>query len=429
MLPAPLAIALLVLGFAVAVVAVRRVAIRRLGLAHPGVAWLVLTGVFFGPGSLVLALGGRPGPAPYVGAAAAAFGLALLGSDALARRRRAGEPIDGAPARSHEPSVAAIRWPLVVALAALAVAVLGPTILQTGIPFLVRDITASRAELGGLIVQPLRVALPGAVTVALLWAIRGESRRRRWLAVAGIVAVAAFEILLASRYLLAELAATLAVAWLLAGRRMRPAVAAAAVAAALVAFAGIQVLRAYDDAAGRALEFAMNRTVNRVVLVQPRTLAALMDRIPSDEDYFLGLTWVRRIAPLFGRDDVPNLGYWIYPDVVEGEQATTGYAAPGWLGEAWANFGWVGIGLFAALGVAVERLGALVAERLRRLDVPASTVDAAAAALLIVFVARTHALGVVGLAVLVVVVAVWRLLVGPLGGLSRDVARTLAWRT
>lgn len=428
-LAAPLAIAVLVLGLAVAVLAVRRVATRRLGLAHPGVAWLILTGVFFGPGSIVLALSGRPDPAPFVGAAAAAFGLALVGSDALARRRSTAEPIDDTSGRSHEPSGAAVRWPVVVVLAALAVVVLGPTILQTGIPFLVRDITASRAELGGLLVQPLRVALPGAAAVALLWAIRGGSRRRRWLAAAGIVAVAAFEILLASRYLLAELAATLLIAWLLAGRRIRPAVAAAAVGAALVAFAGIQVLRAYDDAAGRELEFAMNRTFNRVVLVQPRTLAALMDRIPSEHDYFLGLTWVRRIAPLLGRDDVPNLGYWIYPDVVTGEQATAGYAAPGWLGEAWANFGWVGVGLFAALGVAVERLGALVAERLRRLDVPASTVDAAAAALLIVFVARTHALGVVGLAVLLVLVALWRLRAAPASGLSRDVARTLAWRT
>jgi hypothetical protein len=113
---------------------------------------------------------------------------------------------------------------------------------------------------------------------------------------------------------------------------------------------------------------------------------------------------------------------------VQGEQATAGYAAPGWLGEAWANFGWAGIALFVALGAAVERLAALVALRMRRDVVPAAA-DVAAAALAVLFVARTHALGVAGLTILLVLVAVWRFLAAPPACVGRDLARTLAWRT
>ncbi|HEY0442603.1 MAG TPA: hypothetical protein VGC90_00120, partial [Candidatus Limnocylindrales bacterium] len=370
----------------------------------------------------ILALDGRPGPAAFVGAAAAAFAGGLWLSDSVARRRPAGAVVAG------DDAFVPIRWPVVVALGVLGVLAIVPALIQTGIPFLVRDITASRAELGGLSVQLLRVALPGAAAIALLSGVDAPPRTRSLAAIA-IVAIAAFETLLASRYLLAELGATLVIAWLLAGRRIRRDIAAAALVVALIAFAGIQVLRAYDNAAGNSAEFAANRTVNRIVLVQPRTIAALMDAIPARQGYFLGLTWLRRLGPLVGRPDIPNLGYWIYPDVVPGDQATAGYAAPGWLGEAWANFGWAGIALFAALGVAVERLGALVAWRVRLPGGPRRTVDIAAAALAILFVARTHALGVLGLAVLLVLVAAWRLLAAPPVGLVGDVRRTLAWRT
>ncbi|MFL5679381.1 MAG: hypothetical protein ACJ77B_02125 [Chloroflexota bacterium] len=416
------AVAVLVVGCAVGIAATYLVARGRgVGIAHPAVAWLLLTGVFFVPGSIVVAAEGRGGPAAYVGAAIAAFGLALFGSDAVARRRR--DFVAGAP------RVSSVRWPLVAGLALLGVALVVPTFVATGIPFLARDITASRTEIAGFVVLPLRVALPGAAALALLWATRPNRGSRRWLAAAAIVAIAAFDVLLASRYLLAELAAALVVAWLLAGRRIRPSVAAAVVVAGLVAFGGIQVLRAYDDAAGREVQFAATRTVNRVILVQPRTLAALMDTIPDEQPYFLGLTWVRRLGPLVGRDDIPNLGYWIYPKVVTGEQAVAGYAAPGWLGEAWANFGWAGIALFALLGVAVERLGALIAIRVHDRDRSPPVADIAASALLVLFVARTHALGVVGLGLIVVVVIAWRLVVGSDAGLGSDVRRTFAWRT
>jgi hypothetical protein len=98
-----------------------------------------------------------------------------------------------------------------------------------------------------------------------------------------------------------------------------------------------------------------------------------------------------------------------------------GYAAPGLAGEAWANFGWLGLTLFGVLGVAAERLATLVRLRI-------GLADRAAAALLVLFIARTHALGLGGLAVLVALTIMWRLAAAPLAGLARDVRSVLAWR-
>ena len=99
--------------------------------------------------------------------------------------------------------------------------------------------------------------------------------------------------------------------------------------------------------------------------------------IPADEPYFLGLTWLRRVGPLVGRDDIPNLGYWIYPHVVEAPQDVAGYAAPGLIGEAWANFGPGGVGLFVLFGFGLEALAAWVAtHRSRVADLAAGAGDA-----------------------------------------------------
>ena len=98
-----------------------------------------------------------------------------------------------------------------------------------------------------------------------------------------------------------------------------------------------------------------------------------------------------------------------------------GYAAPGLIGEAWANFGWAGLGLFAALGAFAERLAALIQRRRGQADL-------VAAALLVLFLARTHALGLGGLGVLVVLVAAWRLVVARPSGLGGDLRATLGWR-
>ena len=168
----------------------------------------------------------------------------------------------------------------------------------------------------------------------------------------------------------------------------------------------------------------MERTVSRVLLVQPRTLDALMDAIPAETPFFAGLTWLRRLGPLVGRDDVPNLGYWIYPRIFPDQDPTIrGYAAPGLIGEAWANLGLAGLVLFALLGLVLERLGTLIARR------RSGEADLAAGALLVVILARTHALGIDGAAVLLALVVAWRLLAAAgFAPLRVDLARLARWQ-
>jgi hypothetical protein len=407
-------------------------AVRRtgLGIVHPSVAWLALHVVFFGFGAVVLAATGSigPGAALYTGAAALAVAGGTALSDRFARGRAAmrgaGRPAQDLPVRPGTADPASVRTPVVAAAIGIAIGLLAPDLVATGLPLLSGDPTGARTELAGILVHPLRIALPAASAVTLVAILRRPSRGRVAAATAGIGAGLLFTVLLASRYLAAEVAAALVVAWLLAGRRLDPRAVAGVALAALVVFAGVQVLRAPEEAAGREIAFATERTVSRVLLVQPRTLDALMDAIPSDTPHFNGLTWLRRVAPLVGRDDVPNLGYWIYPRLFpDQEPGVQGYAAPGLIGEAWANFGILGLGLFAILGVALERLGALIAGRRE------GTADLAAAAALVVVLARTHALGLNGALVLVALAVAWRVLAGRgLRGLARALATTMRWR-
>ena len=403
-------------------------AVRRtgLGIVHPSLAWLALHAVFFGAGAAILAAAGAidPGTAWYVAGAAVAAGLGVSASDTVAVRRGAGtaERPPGVTAGSPDPVPA--RPAVVAGLLGLALAALAPALLATGFPLLADDPTGARSEIAGLLVQPLRIALPAAAIVAMLAAARRPTRGRVVAALAGIALAVVFTILLASRYLAVELVAALAVGWLLAGRRLPARVVAVVGIAAVLAFGAVQVIRAPELSTGRELTFAIERTVSRVLFVQPRTLDALMDAIPAETPYFAGLTWLHRLGPALGRDDLPNLGYWIYPRVFpDQDPGIRGYAAPGLIGEAWANLGPAGLALFALLGVALERLGALLSRR------RAGTADLAAGALAVVVLARTHALGLNGAAVLLALLVAWRLLAaGDLACLRGDLARVARWR-
>ncbi|MEP6638130.1 MAG: hypothetical protein ABJC39_02175 [Chloroflexota bacterium] len=411
-----------------------RPATRRtdLGLWHPAVIWLALEAIFFGFGSAILAINGRIGPALYVAGAVLAFSAAVAVSDAIAWRRTKGDEAEprlakpGTADAATEPEDGAPLRPLVVAvLAAVGVALLAPTLIRVGLPFLAEDITGARSEVAGLSVQVMRVTVP-ALALAMILAPRGTAempgatRQRLGWVVLGILV--ALDVVLASRYLVAELLAVALVGIGLAGWRLKTRRLAAIALIAVVAFGGIGILRAYDQAAGRELAFAFERTVNRIVLIQPRTLEALQSAIPAEQPYFGGLTWFRRLGPVVGRTDIPNLGYWIYARLFPG-QDPPGYAAPGLIGEAWANFGPAGLALFAFLGLIADRLGDFLSRRRR------ATGDLIAGALLVVFLARTHALGLNGLAVLVALVIAWRVLAADgLAGAWAALRETLAWR-
>ena len=294
-----------------------------------------------------------------------------------------------------------------VILAVGAVALLAPTILDTGLPLISADATTARAALVGLPIQFVRGAIPGLAAVLLLESLAGRPAfGHRALTFVIIAALVAFMLSLASRYLVIELLGGLVLAWLLTGRAIAVRTAAIAALIGLAGFVAIGVLRAPEDFATGTGSVAAQRTISRLFLVQPRTLDALQAAIPADEPYFLGLTWFRRVGPLLGRDDIPNLGYWIYPKVVDESQDVAGYAAPGLIGEAWANFGPAGVAIFLVLGIGLEGLAAWVATHRARV------VDIAAGALAILFVARTHALGLLGVAVLLGLVLGWRLVAG-----------------
>ena len=396
-----------VLGFGAAAMVLSPLATRRrLGVLHPAIVWLMLEAIFFGVGSLALALGeDRPGPALYLAACvlAAAVGAWLA--------HRVG-PFAAGPVPPPDPPEHPVaetgrrRWVPTV-LAAAAVGVLLPTVLETGLPLFSSDATAARAALVGLPIQFVRVAIPGLAAVLLLESLAGRPAFGRRTVTLGIIgALVAFMLSLASRYLVIELLAGLTLAWLLTGRAIALRTAAIAGLIGLVGFVSIGVFRAPDDFAPGPGSIAAQRTISRLFLVQPRTLDALQATIPAKEAYFLGLTWFRRIGPLVGRDDIPNLGYWIYPKVVDESQDVAGYAAPGLIGEAWANFGPAGVALFGLLGIGMEGLAAWVAAHRTRV------VDIAAGSLAILFVARTHALGLLGMAVLLGLVLGWWLLAG-----------------
>ena len=313
---------------------------------------------------------------------------------------------------------------MAVGLAVAAAATLVPTLIESGVPFLTEDITGARSEVTGLPVQLLRVALPALAIVLAVQLRRSENRAPGRVAatLVSIGALLVFEVGLASRYLAVELLAALVIALGLVRLQVSWRALLITGVIAIAAFGGIQIARAYDQAAGRELAFAIERTVNRVVLIQPRTLEAFQAVIPAETQPFAGLTWLRRAGPLLGRDDIPNLGYWIYPRLFP-NQTTPGYAAPGLLGEAWANFAAAGFLLFFPFGVAVERLGSFVSRRRR------GTADVVAGSLAILFVARTHALGLNGVVLLLVIVAAWRILAaGGVRGLGEDLRTTMRWR-
>jgi hypothetical protein len=416
-----LAVAVLIGGFSIAGAFVLPAARRDLRLLHPAVVWLAVEAVFFGVGSAAMAVIDKiPGPALYVGGAAAATGAGVWLANRLSIRREPRTALPPPAARLCVERGVRRLGPPGFALISLAATL--PTLVASGLPLLAGDMTAARLDLTGLPVQLIRIGLPGLAATWLLNSAAGYppvgTRLVAWLALALTVG---FGLLLASRYLPLELIAIVFLAWLLAGRRvaLRPAIAVAVGAAVL--FVAILLVRNVERTDIRPLEFAAERTVSRVFLVQPRTLAALQQRIPAEQPYFLGLTWLRRMGPLIGRPDIPNLGYWIFPDVVAGS-TDQGYAAPGLVGEAWANFGGAGLVLFVLLGIACERLGVVVAARRERV------VDVVAGAMAIAFVARTHALGVLGLAVLLALVLVWRWVAGQDAGFLRTLAAAATWR-
>jgi hypothetical protein len=363
-------------------------------------------------GSVVLIVTGESsGTGPLLaGGALAAFGVG-----AAAARRSTG------PARAMPPPRADGFSPTgVLVLAAVGFAALGILVAQHGIPLTAADPQASRAGFAGPVFDLFRWLVPPAALVALALAVTRGRPRDRWLAVVALSGVGGLEILLASRALPFELAISALLVAYWAGRRPSPRAWAGLAAAGLVVFVGVQLIRVGPEGgfsgAADAAAFAVRRTIDRVVLIHPRTLEVVATSIPAEEPYFGGSTYVRRIAVLLGREDRPSLGYWLYGRLFPGESG--GFAAPGVAGEAWANGGPL---LAAALMAAIGALAVWLGRALNGL--PGGPADRAFAALVVVAVARTYATSLNGFLLTLVVSTGWWLVAS--GRLARFVNRAI----
>jgi hypothetical protein len=363
-------------------------------------------------GSLVLLVTGESvGAGPFLAAGA----LGAFGVGAAAARRFVGAPGPMRPARDDGVSRVGV-----VALAVVGIAAVGVLVAQHGIPLTAANPQASRAGFAGPVFDLFRWLVPPAALVALALAVTRGRPRDRWLAVVALVGVGGLEVLLASRALPFELAISALLVAYWAGRRPSPRAWAGLAAAGLVIFVGVQLIRVGPEGgfsgAADAAAFAVRRTIDRVVLIHPRTLEVVATSIPAEEPYFGGSTYIRRIAVLLGQEDRPSLGFWLYERLFPGERG--GFAAPGVAGEAWANGGPLLTGaLMAALGVLAVWLG----RALNRL--PGGPADRAFAALVVVAVARTYATSLNGFLLTLVVSTGWWLVAS--GRLARLANRAI----
>ncbi|HEX5015811.1 MAG TPA: hypothetical protein VFV72_16825 [Candidatus Limnocylindrales bacterium] len=350
-------------------------------------------------GSVALLVSGESGgPGPLLASGA----LAAFGAGAAGLRLWLGPPGAIGPRRTDGLSRAGLAGMAVIGLIAV-----GALVWQFGVPLLSPDPVLSRAGFSGLALDLFRWFVPSAAVALAALAVASRSRRDTRLAAAVVAGVAGLEILFASRALPAELALEVLLVGFWAGARVSRRAWLVLAAGALAVFVGVQLIRVapqglYGNAA-EAVEFAARRTVDRVLLIHPRTLEVIATTIPDEEPYFGGSTYVRRIAVILGQEERPSLGFWLYERLFPGE--TGGFAAPSVAGEAWANGGPLLVGVvMAALGAFAAWLG----RALRRL--PGGPVDRAFAAVVVVAVARTYATSLNGLLLTLVVSTGWWLI-------------------
>ncbi len=337
--------------------------------------------LFYGLGAVVLTV---VGDGAERGAIVVGAGLVVFGTGAWLAARRGGPPL----AMASEIVVGRVRPVAVLVLAGLGIAAVALLAIQFGIPLLSGDAQASRAGYSGIAFDVFRWLVPPAAVAAVGVALATGRSRDRWIAILAVGALGSFEILLASRALPFELALAVLLVIRWSGRRPSRAGWVALVGAAVVLFLGVQLAR-LGPAAGfsgllDAASFSVNWAAERLLLIHPKTIDIVVTVIPSEEPYFAGSTYVRPLAAALGREPEPILGYWIYARLFPGSPG--GFAAPGLLGEAWANGGpLLAAGLMFLLGYGTQALW-------RRLVLlPSGAVDRAFVAALVVAVTRTYA--------------------------------------
>jgi hypothetical protein len=346
-----------------------------------GAVSLPLTDPGVGPGSLL------------IGGGLLAIGL---GSLSASRRFQSATWLSGNPIRGQ------VRWWLAILLLLAGIAALASIAAARGVPLLSSDAQASRSAYGGKVFDIFRWFVPPMALLVLASAIVRPTRNGWILAAVALGLVGGIEALIASRALIFELAVGAVLIFWWHGVRPARRVWAGLAFAAVVVFAGIQLIRVnggFQSALDLA-QFTVDRTVSRVLLIGPRTVDAIVDIYPGDEPFLGGSTYLRWLAQLRSEPTDPSLGYVVFDRLFP--EAPGGFAAPGVLGEGWANGGPIlALALMLFLGGASQLLGRVIPRR------AAGPAELTLAATLTVAILRTYATSLNGFLLTVAMAIAW----------------------
>jgi hypothetical protein len=407
----------LVLGLIVGVLVGAGAALAWLAGGPPGRRWVPWTPVrvlvlgylvLDGLGAIALAASGEGSNGPLlIGGAFVAIGIG-----AWLARRLAGPP--GIPAAIAPGNVRA--W--VVVLVGVGIAMYAWLAGDHGVPLLGGNAQAARLGWAGIRLDLFRWLVPPAALLFLGFALATRRRDMAIVAAAALAAVAALEVAAASRALPLELglAALLVVLW--AGRRVDGRGWILVAAAAGLVFFGVLFARVAPGGSFTGpldtVAFAMNRAIDRVMLIQPRTLEVVVDVYPTEAPYITGASYVRWLYYVRGIEAPPPLGSELFRRLFP-DEPPGGFASPGLLGEAYANFGPVwALLVMIGVGAAAAWMGRWLAH------VPPDAATLTFASLVVVALLRTYATSLNGFLLTVGAAIGWWLLV------DRNAGRLLA---
>ena len=137
------------------------------------------------------------------------------------------------------------------------------------------------------------------------------------------------------------------------------------------------------------------------MLIHPRTIEVVAVTFPEEQGFLGGSTYVRWLGALTGAEKQESLGTLLFRKLFP-DEPPGGFAAPGVLGEAWANGG-------PLLGAAAMFLVGFLASGLSRLGtrLRPTVVDRVFLAVLVVALARTYATSLNGLILTVAATSLW----------------------